>query len=256
MKIFFIWALALPLHLCLGQPAEDPLRALTPADLANGKRLFGGQCAPCHGITGGGGKGANLAVPRLKHAADNQELVAVIRGGIEGTGMLEAWQLNESELIQVAGYVRSLGSVAASAIPGDPAKGRAIYEARGCSGCHIVAGNGSSLGPELTEVGARRGAAYLRKKLVDPSEETPDGFVIARAVTHDAREVRGIRVNEDSFTIQIKDAANRFHSFRKSELVQLEKDSTRSLMPAFAATLSPAELDDLVAYLASLRGDR
>jgi cytochrome c oxidase cbb3-type subunit 3 len=240
-----------------GQDAPaDPLASLTPADAANGKRLFEAQCAPCHGIDGRGGKGANLAIPRLRHAVDNQELIAVIREGIEGTGMLRAWQLDDRELLQVAAYVRSLARVAATSTPGDPVRGRAVFEARGCSGCHIVNGAGSGLGPELTEVGARRGPQYLRKKLLNPAEETADGFLMVRAVIAGGTEVRGIRVNEDSFTIQIKDAASRFHSFRKSDLARLEKEAGKTLMPSFGATLPAAELDDLVSYLAGLRGGR
>jgi putative heme-binding domain-containing protein len=233
----------------------DPLAAMTPAGVANGKRLFEAQCAPCHGIDGRGGKGANLAVPRLRHASDNKELLAVIREGIPATGMLAAWQLDDQELLQVAAFVRSLASVAGP-VSGDPVRGRAVYEARQCSICHIVNGAGSSLGPELTEVGARRGAQYLRKKLVNPGEETADGFILIRAVTAEGREFSGLRVNEDTFTIQIKDESNHFFSFRKADLGKLEKQFGKSLMPSFGATLSASELDDLVAYLAGLRGDR
>jgi cytochrome c oxidase cbb3-type subunit III len=233
----------------------DPLGSMTPAGIANGKGLFEAQCAPCHGIDGRGGKGANLAVARLRHAADNQELVAVIREGITGTGMLRAWQLDEQELLQVAAYVRSLANVAGS-VSGDPVRGRAVYEARRCSACHIVNGAGSSLGPELTEVGARRGAQYLRKKLLDPGDETADGFLLIRAVTQDGREFRGLRVNEDTFTIQIKDGSNHYYSFRKANLGKLEKQFGKSLMPSFGAILSASELDDLVAYLSGMRGDR
>ena len=117
-------------------------------------------------------------------------------------------------------------------------RGRAVYEGQRCSICHIVNGAGSSLGPELTEVGARRGAQYLRKKLLNPGDETADGFLLIRAVMADGREFRGIRVNEDSFTIQIKDASNRFYSFRKADLARLEKEFGKSLMPSFTATLS------------------
>jgi putative heme-binding domain-containing protein len=233
----------------------DPLALMTPADVANGKRLFEAQCAPCHGIDGRGGKGANLALPRLRHAADNQELVAVIREGIPGTGMLRAWQLDDQELLQAAAYVRSLANVAGP-VSGDPVRGRTVYETNRCSACHIVNGAGSSAGPELTEVGARRGAQYLRKKLLNPGAETADGTVLIRAVTLDGREFRGLRVNEDTFTIQIKDTSNRFHSFRKANLANLEKQFGKSLMPSFGATLSAAELDDLVAYLGGMRGDR
>jgi len=66
--------------------------------------------------------------------------------------------------------------------------------------------------------------------------------------------VRGIRVNEDPFTIQVKDSANRFHSFRKSDTKEIEKEFGKSLMPSYRGRLSDAETEDLVAYLASLRG--
>ena len=78
-------------------------------------------------------------------------------------------------------------------------------------------------------------------------------YLPIRIVTNDGREVRGIRVNEDSFTIQLRDTNNRFHSFRKSELRQLEKQFGASLMPSFKDRLSTSELNDLVAYLLSLR---
>ena len=49
-------------------------------------------------------------------------------------------------------------------------------------------------------------------------------------------------------------AGNRFHSFRKAGLARLEKEFGKTLMPSFGAALSAGELDDLVAYLAGLRG--
>ena len=59
---------------------------------------------------------------------------------------------------------------------------------------------------------------------------------------------------EDSFTIELKDATGRFHSFRKLDLEKLEKLPGKSVMPSFKDTLSSTQLDDLVAYLASLKG--
>ena len=234
----------------------DPLAALTPGDLAAGKSIFESHCALCHGMTGAGGKGAVLTMPRLKHATSNQELLAVIREGIDGTAMPRAWQLSENESIAVAGYVRSLGRVAPASLPGDRAKGRAVFAAERCGVCHMVSGQGASLGPDLTEVGARRGPDYLRRKILDPSGAIEEGVVMLHAVARDGREIEGFRVNEDSFTIQIKDADNRFHSMRKDSLARLEKEAGKTWMPGLGGKLSAAETDDLVAYLASLRGGR
>ena len=137
-------------------------------------------------------------------------------------------------------------------LPGDPAAGARLYQAKGCNACHIVRGQGSGYGPELTAIGSRRSAAYLRESLVRPAAAAPDNFLLVEAVDTAGRTHRGIRRNEDSFTIQIQDDARRFHSFRKSGLKDLRRLTGQSPMPA--SQLSPRELDDMVAYLASLRG--
>src|SRR5262249_52165230 len=80
-------------------------------------------------------------------------------------------------------------------------------------------------------------------------------FLVVQAATHDGRIVRGLRINEDTFTIQIRDADNRVHSFAKRDLAELKREPAGSLMPNFGATIAPADLDDLIAYLSSLRGE-
>jgi hypothetical protein len=106
----------------------------------------------------------------------------------------------------------------------------------------------------------------LRQSFLGPAEALPRASLVpgrgfteylpVRVVTSDGREVRGVRVNEDPFTIQVRDVGNRLHSFRKSDLKDLDKEFGKSLMPGFRGRLSDAEVEDLVAYLASLRGDR
>jgi cytochrome c oxidase cbb3-type subunit III len=236
--------------------AQDTIAKLTPADIAVGKKLYEGHCALCHGQTGAGGRGPSLAQPRLRRAPDNQRLAEVIRNGIPGSEMPGAWQLHDHEVWKVAGYVRSLGAVPIENIRGDPARGRALYESKGgCASCHIVRGVGGTLGPELTEIGSRRNAAYLREALVDPGATIPDGYLVVMVTTPGGSALRGMRVNEDTFTIQLRDSANRIYSFRKSELGSMEKQFHLSLMPSYLNSFSPAELDDVVAYLTSLRGD-
>jgi putative heme-binding domain-containing protein len=119
-----------------------------------------------------------------------------------------------------------------------------------------VRGQGGSLGPDLSEVGARRSPAYLREALTDPGASAPEGFLVISVTTRDGRRVRGTRINEDSFTIQLRDANNRFHSFRKRELAEVNKEFGASTMPSYQTTLTASEIDDLVAYLASLRGEK
>ncbi len=240
--------------LCLAQGPLSSNPYSSPEDVARGQRLFQGHCAPCHGPRGDGGFGANLAVPRLMRAADDQALFDLIKKGIEGTEMPRAWMI-EREIWQVIAYVRTLGRTAPQAVAGDPAKGEQLYRTKGnCAQCHIVAGQGGRMGPELTQIGARRSPAYLRAAVLDPEANVPEGFLQVRVVTKDGRQVTGIRLNENIFSIQIRDLTDRLHSFWKSELAELHKERGKSPMPGYRDVFTPAEVDDLVAYLVSLRG--
>ncbi len=222
-----------------------------------GKRLFEAHCARCHGMAGGGGTGATLTRPRLLYAVDKQALSDIILNGIAGTGMPGSW-LSHAEVGELAGYVLSLGAKPEEPILGDSGRGPAAYRKGLCHTCHIINGQGTGVGPELTEIGTRRGRQYLRQAVLHPGIDMPsdsDGFkasLVVTAVTTEGVEIRGQRINEDSFTIQLKDVGNRLYSFRKSELKALKKEVGVSLMPSFEGILSASETDDLIAYLANL----
>jgi mono/diheme cytochrome c family protein len=125
------------------------------ADLLPGRRIFEGQCAPCHGIHGEGGRGPTLHVSRLRHAPDDTALADLLQNGIPGTGM-PGFFLSEGETAQVSAYVRGLGTQPAAPVSGDAARGRTVYQTAGCPTCHIAEGAGRALGPDLSEAGARR----------------------------------------------------------------------------------------------------
>lgn len=219
-----------------------------------GERLYQAQCAYCHGPRGEGGRGATLARSRLRHAPDDAALHRVISRGIPDTGM-PGNSMSAREVEHVAGYVKSLGRVAQPPLPGDPQRGQQIYSGKGgCSECHTIAGRGGPLGPDLTDIGARRSAAHLRASLTDPEADLPDGFLQLRLVTRAGHRLTGVRIDEDTFSIRIRDLSGAVLSFWKSELAELHRDRGKSPMPGYRG---PAlELDDLVAYLASLQEAR
>jgi cytochrome c oxidase cbb3-type subunit 3 len=235
--------------------SQDPAANLNADDLARGKRLYVAQCSLCHGIEGVGGRGPSLNLPTLRRGTSTVSMMFIIKNGIPGTEMPAIWNLSDSEARLIAEYVRTLGQREEVKLTGDPAKGKAVFEAQGCAVCHIVRGQGGSSGPVLTEIGNIRGAAHLREAIIDPGANVPESWLVVGATTRDGKTTRGVRVNEDSFTIQLRDARNRFHSFRKAELKELKKETGVSTMPSYK-TLAVAELDDLVAYLASLRGEK
>lgn len=236
-----------------------------PTDIQKGKQLFEGLCSRCHGFDGTGGEGPNLNRPTLTRAQDDQSLRAIIRDGIPDRGMPRVRRTTDNELRQLMVYVRSLGRTGNTVASGDPKKGSEIYQRSGCASCHVIQGEGGTVGPELTMIGVQRGPDHLRQAVLDPGSSLPRGvqpiparnldeFLPIRVVTNQGREVRGVRINEDSFTIQIRDANGQLYSFRKADLRQIEKEFGKSAMPAYKDRLSDSEARDLVAYLASLGG--
>jgi len=235
------------------EPGPQP--KTTPADLAQGERTYGSECSFCHGPKGEGAVGPALAVPRIRRAPTDQALFQVIREGIAGTQMPPS-TLPTPQLWQLVAYVRSLGHVEQSKSTGDAKRGQQIYMGKGgCARCHTLNGHGGAIGTDLSDAGARLDRDFLRAALVTPEASIPRDFMEVRLVTKDGRTVTGVRVNEDSFSIQIRDLSNQFHSFWKSELTELVKEPGRSPMPSYSKTLTPDELDDLIAYLESLQGN-
>ncbi|NOT60471.1 MAG: c-type cytochrome [Acidobacteria bacterium] len=227
--------------------------AQSPAESALGERLYLTQCAMCHGPQGEGGRGPVLAKPKLLHAPDDEALRAVIRFGIAGTGM-PGTRLIETENRELAAYVRKLGRVAPTVLAGDAQRGAQLYLGKGaCVVCHTLAGNGGVFGPDLTGIGASRSPQHLRASLLDPTVDFPRGFAYISVMTRTGRKLNGVRVNEDSFSIQFRDAAGTLHSFWKSDLHGFRKELKQSPMPSYRTKLTPSEIDDLVAYLASLQ---
>jgi cytochrome c oxidase cbb3-type subunit III len=240
-----------------------------PAELEKGRKLFETHCSTCHGPKGEGSRGPTLAQPSLPRAGDDPSLVRIVQSGIPGTEMPRV-TLQTGEAPYIAAYVRSLGRIPVENVPGDPAKGAELFNTKGaCLACHTRDGQGLAIGPDLTSIGRKRSAAFLRRSLVDPGAEVPQSydsyradismplnFLFVRAKTKDGKEVAGIRVNEDSYSIQLRDLTGAIHSYYKKELAELHKDKGVSPMPVYGALLAPAELDDLVAYLVSLRGEK
>jgi cytochrome c oxidase cbb3-type subunit 3 len=238
--------------------------AQSAADVQAGKVLFGHLCVTCHGFDGAGGAGPPLNRAKLVNAPDDAALRAIIADGIPNRGMPRVRRTLDSEQRALVAYVRSLGRTARPT-RGNSQKGSELYAKLNCAACHIVKGQGGTLGPELTDIGVQRGPEYLRQALVEPAAAFPNStlrvqgpgyseYLPVRVVMKDGAEVRGIRVNEDLFTIQLRDQSGKFHSIRKSNAEVIRKETGVSLMPSFAGRMSDAELDDLVAYLSSLGG--
>jgi cytochrome c oxidase cbb3-type subunit III len=242
-------------------PEPSPADKLTPEDMAMGQQLYAANCASCHGVDATGQLGPNLH--GVVQRRGEQGVFAIVRNGMGG--MPPVMSINDQRVWQVIGYLRTLGESGSNeAATGDPAHGKAVYEANGCAACHTIGTEGGSVGPPLTAIGRSRAPKYLHSFLLDPGKNPPSdmtlperaantGYLVVHVVTKDGREMTGIRVNEDTFTITLRDVAGHFYTYDKNMLKAIEPEPGKSVMPSYG-NLSATDLNDLVAYLASLKG--
>lgn len=224
-------------------------------DVAQGKKLYGGRCAGCHGPAGDGGKGANLAVAVLPRGAADRDLYRVIRFGLAETEMPSSL-MPEREIWQVTAFVRTLGRLQGGTVPGDSKRGAALVSGKGeCLRCHAIGITGGGMGPALNDVGSRRSPVYLLGKLTDPAGDVPEQFRLVELKTRGGTQVSGVRLSEDTWSIQVKDFRDRIHSFWKEDLAEL-KVERRTPMPSYRDRFNADEMRDVVAYLAGSRGSR
>jgi cytochrome c oxidase cbb3-type subunit III len=225
----------------------------TDADVQQGAALFQLHCSYCHGSHGEGGRGADLTAGVYKQGGKDPDLFKTIRTGIPGTEM-PAVRVSDDEVWKLVGWVKKLGSQGlAEKAPGDAGAGQAIYAKSGCAGCHRVGKDGSDLGPDLTDIGRRRGLAFLTESIVKPDAFVPNSFRAVQLEMKAGPNVSGIRLNEDDLSVQIRDVGGNPRSYMKENIKEIRRDKP-SLMPSYETRLSEKELGDLVAYLNSLKG--
>jgi PQQ-dependent dehydrogenase (methanol/ethanol family) len=242
-----------------------------PSAVLAGRQLYNQTCQGCHGPDGQGDRGPALDRPALAHGDNDGDLFHTIRAGLPGTQMPPFAALADSDVWQLVSYIRSIQgrtpgndatAAAATATRGNAAAGEALFFGRaGCAACHEVNGRGGITGPDLSSAG-QQPAEVLRQKIVDPNRPAapppggrgapPPVTIVAR--TRDGREIRGVRRNEDTFSLQLMDASGRLHLLDKSQLAS-ETVESRSLMPSdYAVRLSAGDLEDLVSFLARQLG--
>jgi putative heme-binding domain-containing protein len=226
----------------------------TRADVEAGQRLYGPQCQVCHGATGDGVPGIDLRLGRFRRSSSDDDLAKVIASGIPGAGM-PGFKLQPSELTGIIAFIRAgFDAASASVRVGDAGRGKGLFEGKAiCAQCHRVKGHGPRVAPDLSEIGAIRTLAALQRTLLNPTGSLLPINRPVRIVTKDGRTIRGRRLNEDTYTVQLIDAQERLHSLVKADLKEFVVETTAT-MPSYQGRLTADELADVIAYLITLKG--
>ena len=261
----------------LAQQADTTRNPLgdNPAAIVEGTRVYDQTCASCHAPAGRGDRGPALDTGTFAHGNEDGDLFHTIREGIAGSQMPPFRGLTDQQIWQVVSYIRSLSRAGAappadagSTITGNAQSGEGLFFGRaGCASCHQVNGRGGTTGPDLSTVGLAPMAA-LRQKILTPNAPMASPAAAGRgggrgrggappqvivATTSDGREIRGVRRNEDTFSVQMVDASGQLHLLDKQKLASFRVEP-RSLMPGdYATRLTSTELNDVLAFLAARR---
>lgn len=220
-------------------------------DIATGNRVYGAQCIQCHGRDGDQISGIDLRRGVFRRASTDEDLAGVIMNG-SSAGM-PPFKLPSSELTGVVAFIRARFDTTASVRVGDAARGRSVFEGKGmCGTCHRVNGRGPRSAPDLSDVGVARAPAALERSIRDPSSAMHPINRPVTIVLKDRTIIRGRRLNEDTYTVQVVDEKERLLSIAKRDIEAFDV-SAKSSMPAYDGRLSPDEIADTVAYLLSLR---
>jgi len=137
---------------------------------------------------------------------------------------------------------------------GNAANGRALFAGAGtCAKCHVVNGEGKSVGPNLSGVGAKLSREALYESVLAPSAAISHSYETHTAIMEDGRSVTGLLVSQSPEQVVIRGADSLDVTLPAGQLEQLLKQPV-SLMPAdLATTLSADELVDVVAWMETLR---
>ena len=193
-----------------------------------------------------------------------------ISNGIPGTAMPangtngQGVGMTDEEIWEIVTYLRSIEVKAPAKPVGNAAHGKELfYGDANCSSCHMVNGKGGRVGPDLSSVGTsrrmdaliesiRNPSARLAWGLTEPTKEFPQEYETVTVTTADGQQIKGVTLNEDSFSIQMMDTAEQIHLFEKDKLKSFET-TRKSVMPIYNPdTLSDRDLHDIIAYLQSV----
>jgi putative heme-binding domain-containing protein len=278
MRTFVTFSLAagtfvVALTLSAGAPSAQQ-HSYTPQEIEEGRKLYDANCGRCHGETGGGVAGIEL-FRQIRRVNSDDDLATLIQTGIPGTAMPPS-NFTTPQAMSVVAYVRSMVGAAPAAAPvvaggpgrganaaagGVPARGKEIFSGKGgCASCHMAEGAGGTTGPNLSRAGVGRGRggpqpvdpAVLERSILEPDADIAVPFRAYQVVPTTGAPVRGVLLNQDTFSVQLRDEAQNLRAFLKSDLK--EHGFLPSPMPSFRGRLTPQEVADVVSYLLTLKG--
>jgi PQQ-dependent dehydrogenase (methanol/ethanol family) len=168
---------------------------------------------------------------------------------------MPAFDLPSDTIDALATTIASWNAVAAKAsVPGDAAAGRQFFVGKGqCVSCHLAQGEGSAIGPDLSDVALTLTVDEIRDALLNPGARIAPGYDLVSVRLRNGETLRGFARSRSSFDLAVQDLKGALHPLSLDEVASIT-DEKQSHMAAVKA--SAGELRDVIAYLSRMTGVR
>lgn len=165
------------------QAADNP----GAPELALGQKVFEDHgCRGCHKLEGiGGNIGPDLDKVGARRSAEWLKKHFLTPAAVTPDSAMPPQKLSAPDLEAITLFMLSQtgesapGYYASMKVIPSSGGGRALFQMKGCIGCHSVDGKGGTVGPALDDVGLRRTPAWIMQHFRDPQLVTP-GSVMPR----------------------------------------------------------------------------
>ena len=132
--------------------------------------------------------------------------------------------------------------------------GKAMYAATLCAGCHKFAGDGGTVGPDLTGSGNRYTIRDLAENIIDPSKVISDQYGSEQIVRKDGSLTIGRVIGEEAGKLMVMASPlmpNELTPVPVGDVKERKVWNVSMMPPGLINSLNEEELKDLVAYLQS-----
>ena len=119
--------------------AQEHAGQYSQAEIDSGSRLYGANCAFCHGATGDAVANVDLRSGKFRKAVSDEDLGRLITTGVPGTAM-PPHKFQDAELTGIVAYVRTMRDFARrhAVAAGDARRGKEIFAGKGACGPAIA----------------------------------------------------------------------------------------------------------------------
>ena len=156
-----------------------------------------------------------------------------------------------------ADFVRALAKEALA--KGDAVSGKKVFQLplASCTACHAVDGVRGAVtsvkGPNLSAVAAGLPVDLLVESVLWPARQIKEGYAATTVITKDGRVLSGFTHSEDKTVLRVRDlATGKIAPVQTSNIKQRTLNGT-VMPPGLTASLTRAELRDLIKYLSTLK---